>query len=275
MKKWLLLAAVLIGAIILGASLLIFQNDKSVSDSSTAASDYTYSIVNTYPHDTSSFTEGLWYSDGFMYESSGSGNGPNYQSTLRQVNLTTGKILQKFTLPIQYFGEGIAVVGNEIIQLTWQSNIGFIYNKTTFALLGNFTYPTQGWGLTYNGSELIMSDGSDNLYFLNPTTFQRIGEVQVYDGNSSVSMINSLCYINGEVYANIWLTNKIAIINPDTGQVKAWINLTGLPASVASKTNSNAVLNGIAYDPQGDRLFVTGKDWSSLYQIKLVPENKS
>jgi glutamine cyclotransferase len=274
MKKWLVLAAVLIGAILIGASLMILQNDKSVSGSSTAAA-YTYSIVNTYPHDTSSFTEGLWYSDGSMYESSGSGNSPNYQSTLRQVNLTTGKIIQKYTLPIQYFGEGIAVLGNEIIQLTWQSNIGFIYNKTTFALLGNFTYPTQGWGLTYNGSQLIMSDGSDHLYFLNPTTFQRMGEVQVYYGNSSVSMINSLCYINGDVYANIWLTNKIAIINPDTGQVKAWIDLTGLPASVASKTNGNAVLNGIAYDLQGDRLFVTGKDWSSLYQIKLVPENKS
>jgi glutamine cyclotransferase len=273
MKKWLVLAVVLIAAIILGASLLVFLNNKSIAASSTT-SYYTYSIVNTYPHDTNSFTEGLWYSDGYIYESSGSGNGPNYQSTLRQVDLTTGKILQEYTLPIQYFGEGIAVVGNTIVQLTWQSNIGFIYNKNTLAVLGNFTYPTQGWGLTYNGTELIMSDGSDNLYFLNATTFQRIGEIQVSDGNSSISMINSLDYINGDVYANIWMTNKIAIINPETGLVKAWIDLTGLPASVASNTNPNAVLNGIAYDPQGNRLFVTGKDWSSLYQIKIVPENK-
>ncbi|MGO8806234.1 MAG: glutaminyl-peptide cyclotransferase [Candidatus Bathyarchaeia archaeon] len=273
MKKWIALSVVLIAAVILGASLLIFLNNKNNSTGSTA-SYYTYSILNTYPHDTNSFTEGLWYSDGFMYESSGSGNSPDYQSTLRQVDLATGKIVQEYTLPIEYFGEGIAVVNDTIIQLTWQSNVGFIYNKTTFALLGNFTYPTQGWGLTYNGTNLIMSDGSDHLYFLNPTTFQRVGEIQVHDGNSSVTMLNSLDYIKGDVYANVWMTNKIAIINPDTGQVKAWIDLTGLPASVASKTNMNAVLNGIAYDPQGDKLFVTGKDWTNLYQIKLIVENK-
>jgi glutamine cyclotransferase len=274
MKKWLVLAVVLIAVIVLGGALLILLNNKT-APAATATPIYTYSIVKTYPHDTSSFTEGLWYSDGIMYESSGSGNGPNYVSTLRQVNLTTGKVIKEYTLPIQYFGEGIAVVDDEIIQLTWQSNVGFIYDKDTFALLGNFTFTTQGWGLTYDGKELIMSDGTDNLYFLNATTFQRIGEVQVHDGNSNVTEINSLDYINGDVYANIWMTNKIAIINPATGQVKAWVDLTGLPASVASKTNENAVLNGIAYDQQNDRLYVTGKDWSSLYQIKLVPENKS
>jgi glutamine cyclotransferase len=274
MKKWLVLAVVLIAVIVLGGALLILLNNKT-APAATATPIYTYSIVKTYPHDTSAFTEGLWYSDGIMYESSGSGNGPNYVSTLRQVNLTTGKVIKEYTLPIQYFGEGIAVVDDEIIQLTWQSNVGFIYDKDTFALLGNFTFTTQGWGLTYDGKELIMSDGTDNLYFLNATTFQRIGEVQVHDGNSNVTEINSLDYINGDVYANIWMTNKIAIINPATGQVKAWVDLTGLPASVASKTNENAVLNGIAYDQQNDRLYVTGKDWSSLYQIKLVPENKS
>jgi glutaminyl-peptide cyclotransferase len=272
MKKWLVLGVILIAAILLGASLLIFLNNRGKTASSV--SFYTYSVVNAYPHDTTSFTEGLWYSDGLLYESSGSGNGPDYVSTLRQVDLTSGKVLKEYTLPIQYFGEGIAVVNNEIIQLTYTTNIGFIYDKNTFALLGNFTFPTQGWGLTYDGKELIMSDGSDHLYFLNATTFQRIGEVQVEDGNTSVSMINSLDYINGDVYANIWLTNKIAIVNPETGQVKAWIDLTGLPASVASKTNDNAVLNGIAYDQQNNRLYVTGKDWASLYQIKLVPENK-
>ncbi len=273
MKKWLVLAGVLVVAILLGASLLVFLNDKGNSASSSD-SLYTYKIVKTYPHDTSSFTEGLWYSDGVLYESSGSGNSPDYQSTLRRVNLSTGKVLQEYTLPIQYFGEGIAVVDDKIIQLTYTTNIGFIYDKTSFAVTGNFSYPTQGWGLAYDGKELIMSDGSDHLYFLNATTYQRIGEVEVHDGNSTVTMINSLCYINGDVYANIWLTNKIAIINPTTGQVEAWIDLTGLPASVASKTNFDAVLNGIAYDPQGNRLFVTGKDWSSLYQIKLVAENK-
>jgi len=274
MKKWLIIAVALIAAILLGASLLIFLNHKT-APTATATPNYTYSIVNTYPHDTSSFTEGLWYSDGFIYESSGSGNGPDYISTLRQVNFTTGKVTKEYTLPIQYFGEGIAVVGNRIIQLTYLTNVGFVYDKDTFALLSNFTYPTQGWGLTYDGKKLIMSDGSDNLYFLNSTTFQRIGIVQVHDGNSNVTRINSLDYINGDIYANIWMTNKIAIINPETGQVKAWVDLTGLPASVASKTNENAVLNGIAYDQQNDRLYVTGKDWSSLYQIGLIPKNKS
>ena len=149
--------------------------------------------------------------------------------------MTTGKVIKEHTLPIQYFGEGIAVVDDKIIQLTYLSNVGFIYNKDTFALLGNFTFPTQGWGLTYDGKELIMSDGTDNIYFLNATTFQRIGEVQVHDGNSSVTNINSLDYINGDVYANIWMTNKIAIINPATGQVKAWVDFTGLPASVQAR----------------------------------------
>ena len=271
MKKWLVIAAALIAAIVLGATLLVFLNNNQSSANSTAT-NYSYSIVETYPHDTGSFTEGLWYQGGFIYESSGSGNGPDYVSTLRKVDLATGKVLQEYTLPIQYFGEGIAIVNDTIIQLTYTTNIGFIYDKDNFALLGNFTYPTEGWGLTYNGEELIMSDGSDHLYFLNSTTFQRIGEVEVYDGNKTIDMINSLAYINNEVYANIWLTNKIAIINPETGQVKAWIDLSGLPASIASQTNINAVLNGIAYDQQSNRLFVTGKDWASLYQIKLVPK---
>ena len=273
MKKWLVLAVVLIAVILLGASIPILLNKNTPA--ATATPNYTYSIVKTYPHDTSSFTEGLWYSEGLIYESSGSGNGPDYVSTLRQVNLTTGQVIKEYTLPIQYFGEGIAVIGDKIIQLTWLSNVGFIYDKDTFALLGNFTFPTQGWGLTYDGKELIMSDGSNNLYLLNATTFQRVGEIRVHDGYSNVTMINSLDYINGDIYANIWMTNKIAIINPETGQVKAWVDLTGLPASVASKTNENAVLNGIAYDQQNDRLYVTGKDWSSLYQIKLIPKNKS
>jgi glutamine cyclotransferase len=271
MKKALVVVVAVVAILVLVASMLIFLKNNNAS-TNPAATYYSYEIVNTYPHDTSAFTEGLVYSNGFLYESSGSGNGPNPISTLRQVNLTTGDVLQEYTLPSQYFGEGIAIVNNTIIQLTWQSKIGFIYNQNTFALIGNFTYPTQGWGLTYDGKELIMSDGSDHLYFLNATTFQRTGEVQVHDGNTNVTEINSLDYINRYVYANIWLTNQIAIINPQNGQVKAWINLTGLPASAASISNPNAVLNGIAYDQQNNRLFVTGKDWANLYQIELVPQ---
>ena len=275
MKKSLMLAASAIILVVLAASLTVYLNNKGTQSSQVppvpSAATYTYSIVKTYPHDTSSFTEGLWYAgNGYLYESSGSGNGANPISTLRKVELNTGKVVQEYTLPSRYFAEGIAVVGDKLIQLTYTSNIGFIYDKNTFALLGNFSYPNQGWGLTYDGKQLIMSDGTDHLYFMNATTFQRTGQVEVSDGNSSVTMINSLAYVNGYVYANIWLTNKIAVINPQTGQVKSWINLTGLPASAASETNIDAVLNGIAYDQQGNRLFVTGKDWSSLYQIKLV-----
>jgi glutamine cyclotransferase len=266
MKKSLVIAILLIVVIIvLSASILVIFNGINASAKSTATY-YTYNIVNTYPHDTSAFTEGLVYSDGFLYESTGL----NGASSLRRVDLTTGNVLQEVMLPDQYFGEGIAVVNNTIIQLTWQSNIGFIYNKTTFAMLGNFTYPTQGWGLTFDGKNLIMSDGTDHLYFLNPTTFQQTGQIQVHDGDTPVVNINSLDYINGEVYANIWLTNTIAIINPETGQVKAWIDLTGLPDE--NYSNPNAVLNGIAYDQQNNRLFVTGKDWPNLYQIKLIPQ---
>ena len=266
MKKSVVIAilAVLV-IIVLSASILVIFNSNNASSKSTVTY-YTYSIVNTYPHDTNAFTEGLVYSDGFLYESTGLYGA----SSLRRVDLTTGDVLQEYTLPTQYFGEGIAVVNDIIIQLTWQSNIGFIYSKTTFALLGNFTYPTQGWGLTYDGKNLIMSDGTDHLYFLNPTTFQQTGQIQVHNGTTPVVNINSLDYINGEVYANIWLTNTIAIINPETGQVKAWINLTGLPDE--NNPNPNAVLNGIAYDQQNNRLFVTGKDWPSLYQIKLIPQ---
>jgi glutamine cyclotransferase len=269
MKKSLVIAILAILVIIVwNASILLIFNSSNASAKSSVTY-YTYSIVNTYPHDTSAYTEGLFYSDGFLYESSGSGNQPGI-STLRREDLTTGNVLQEYTLPAQYFGEGIAIVNNTIIQLTWQSNIGFIYNKTTFAVLGNFTYPTQGWGLTYDGKNLIMSDGTDHLYFLNPTTFQQTGQIQVHEGNTPVDNVNSLDYINGEVYANIWLTNTIVIINPETGQVKASINFTGLPDE--NNSNPNAVLNGIAYDQQNNRLFVTGKDWPNLYQIKLVPQ---
>ena len=232
----------------------------------TTVTHYRYSIVNTYPHNTNAFTEGLVYSDGYLYESTGNVDGP---SSLRKEDLTTGNIVQEITLPSQYFGEGMTIVNNTIIQLTWQSNIGFVYDKNTFAQIRNFTYSTEGWGLTYNGSQLIMSDGSDNLYFLNPTTFERTGQTQVHDGNTPVVNINELEYINGDVYANIWMTNQIAIINPQTGQVIAWIDLSGLPAPTS---NGDNVLNGIAYDQQNNRLFVTGKEWPNLYQINLVPQ---
>jgi len=268
MQKSLILALAIIGvAIILGASLLVYLNENKPQ--ARPVTQYTYRVVNTYPHDTNAFTEGLVYSDGYLYESTGL----NGASTLRLVNLTTGIVLKQIQLPSQYFGEGITIVNNSIIQLTWQSHIGFVYDKNSFDQLSNFTYSTEGWSLTYNGKQLIMDDGTDNLYFLNPTTFQRIGQVQVHDGNKLIVNINELEYINGDVYANIWMTNTIAIINPQTGQVKGWIDLTGLPGAPIS--NGDNVLNGIAYDQSSDKLFVTGKDWPNLYQIDLIPETSS
>jgi glutamine cyclotransferase len=267
MKKSLVIASLFIVTVfLLSASVIIYLNSNKAQQNPSAVTHYSYTIVNTYPHDKNAFTEGLVYSNDFLYESTGI----NGDSSLRRVNLTTGFVQQQITLPIQYFGEGITVVGNKIIQLTWQSHIGFIYDKTTFALLGNFSYTTEGWALTYDGKHLIMSDGSANLYFLDPTTFQRTGQVTVHDGNTTIVNVNELEYINGEVYANIWQTNNIVIINPQTGQIRGWIDLTGLPGE--QNTNLDAVLNGIAYDKTNNNLFVTGKDWPSLYQIKLVPQ---
>jgi len=227
---------------------------------------YTYAVIQSYPHNTSAFTEGLVYQNGSLFESTGLYG----MSTLRRVDLITGNVLQEIHLGDQYFGEGIAIVNDTIIQLTWQEHVGFVYDKSTFQLLRNFTYPTEGWGLTYNGSSLIMSDGSDNLYFLDPSTFQIVGQVKVHEGSNSVQNINELEYVNGEVYANIFLQEKIAVIDPQTGVVKAWIDLSGIQNT--SGFNSEMVLNGIAYDNQNNRLFVTGKDWPSLFEIKLVTQ---
>ena len=230
----------------------------------TSPISYTYEVINVYPHDSNAFTQGLAIDEGVMYE----GTGLTGESSLRRVDLETGDVLQIRELPSDLFGEGITVFDDKIIQLTWQSQIGFVYDKNSFDLLQNFSYSTQGWGITTDGTRLIMSDGSANLYFLNPETFEKTGQVEVHDGNTSVTKLNELEYINGEVYANVWLTNKIAIINPNTGQVTGWIDLTGI--YTPGTGDSNNVLNGIAYDSANNRLFVTGKRWSQLFEIKLI-----
>ena len=230
----------------------------------TSPISYTYEVINVYPHDSNAFTQGLAIDEGVMYE----GTGLTGESSLRRVDLETGDVLQIYELPSNLFGEGITVFDDKIIQLTWQSQIGFVYDKSSFDLLQNFSYSTQGWGITTDGTRLIMSDGSANLYFLNPETFEKTGQVEVHDGNTSVTKLNELEYINGEVYANVWLTNKIAIINPNTGQVTGWIDLTGI--YTPGTGDSNNVLNGIAYDSANNRLFVTGKRWSQLFEIKLI-----
>jgi len=172
-------------------------------------------------------------------------------------------------LSTEYFGEGIAVVDDKIIQLTWQNKIGFIYDQKTFALLGNFSLSTEGWGLTYDGNHLIMSDGTSNLYFLDPNTYQTVNSINVHDAYGSVNNLNELEYINGSIYANIWFSSKIAIINPDTGQIDAYIDLDNLAQTYTSK-NNEAVLNGIAYNPKTNQLYVTGKLWSNIYEIQLL-----
>ena len=256
-----------ITAVLIFSAVLILVATYSLLTKPTAMATpvYGYRVVNTYPHDSNAFTEGLVYSGGFLYE----GTGLNGHSTLRRVELQTGRILQSVSLPEVYFGEGIAIIGDKIYQLTYRSEIGFIYNRTSFSLLGNFTYSTEGWGLTCDGSRLIMSDGSSTLYFLDPSTLENVGQVKVTDG-TPVTNLNELEYVNGKVYANVFLTNRIAVIDPSTGRVDSWIDLTGLPGP--SHPDLNSVLNGIAYDSVGGRLFVTGKSWANLYEIKLVTE---
>jgi glutamine cyclotransferase len=257
-KRHIAIILVVVVALVISSIILVLLNNRSVPV------NYTYEVVKVYPHDQNAFTQGLVIEKGVLYESTGLyGN-----STLRRVDLETGNVMQSYALPAEFFGEGITVFGDRIIQLTWQSHKGFVYDKYSFDLLQEFSYPTEGWGITNDGSQLIMSDGTANLYFLDPETFQKVGQVEVHDGNASVTNLNELEYINGEVYANIWPTNKIATINPQTGQVKAWIDLTGIYTQ--ENNDPNSVLNGIAYDAEGNRLFVTGKMWSQLFEIKLI-----
>jgi glutamine cyclotransferase len=262
MATWRMMGVVIVTLVLLVAAMFLVLVDDRPANS--MALQYTYSIVNAYPHDTNAFTEGLVFENGFLYESTGLyGN-----SSLRRVDLETGEVLQLRTLQSQCFGEGIAIVANKIVQLTWQSHVGFVYDKATFGLLQEFEYPTEGWGLTYDGNRLVMSDGTSNLYFLDPVTFKRIGQVVVHD-TGPVTELNELEYIKGAVYANIWEQKKIAVINPQNGQVTAWIDLTGIQD--LKNQDSNNVLNGIAYDTNGDRLFVTGKMWPHIFEIKLIP----
>ena len=226
---------------------------------------YTYNVIASYPHDGGAFTQGLVIEDGVLYE----GTGLYGRSSLRRVDLETGEVLQLYELPEQYFGEGITVYGDRIIQLTWQAGTGFVYDRDSFELLREFNYPTEGWGLTHDGERLIMSDGSATLYFLDPDTFEETGRVEVRDNDSPVRWLNELEYIGGNVYANVWTTDLIAIINPDTGGVTGWIDLEGI-LSPEDRTVYVDVLNGIAYDAENDRLFVTGKLWPRLFEIELT-----
>lgn len=232
-----------------------------------AARRCTYRVVRSFPHDPDAFTQGLVYLDGFLYE----GTGLRGESTLRKVELETGKVLQLGSLDTAYFGEGVAIIDQRIVQLTFTSQVGFVYRLEDFTVLGEFSYPGEGWGITYDGSQLIMSDGTAELRLLDPHSFAELGRLQVTDNGAPVDRLNELEYVEGEILANVWQTDQIARILPDTGEVLGWIDLGGLLGAERLVTGVD-VLNGIAYDPQGGRLFVTGKRWPFLFQIDLIPE---
>jgi glutamine cyclotransferase len=225
---------------------------------------YGFHVVHSYPHDPDAFTQGLTFYNGHIYE----GTGLYGQSTLRKVDLKTGKVLKNHHLPAKYFGEGITVYRNRLIQLTWKSHAGFIYDNQSFHLLGTFSYLTEGWGITCDGKNLIMSDGTAVLRFLDPQTFTVVKQIEVRNRGRVVSNINELEYVKGEIYANIWDTGYIARISPRTGEVLGWIDLRGL-YQLIPKDGKADVLNGIAYDAHNDRLFVTGKFWPKIFEIRV------
>ncbi len=229
---------------------------------------YTFTVVNSYPHDRAAFTEGLVMDGGVLYE----GTGLNGQSSLRRVDLASGKVLQNLALAPAYFGEGVTVWGDHIIQLTWKSHIGFVYDKASFKLLKTFNYLAEGWGLTHDDIRLIMSDGTPTLHFLDPNTFQETGRITVTAEGLPVVNLNELEYVRGEIWANVWQTDRIARIDPETGRVIGWIDLAGL-LNPADRQPSVDVLNGIAYEAEHDRLFVTGKLWPKLFEIRLIPKS--
>jgi glutaminyl-peptide cyclotransferase len=230
---------------------------------------YGYQIVHVYPHATDAYTEGLFYKGGYLYESTGQTG----QSTVRKVELETGKVLQVHHVPAQYFGEGIVDWKNRLVQLTWQSQMGFVYDLDSFKLQHTFNYPGEGWALTRDDKHLYMSDGSPVLRVLDPETLVTVGSILVTADGAPVNNLNELEWVKGEIYANVWLSNRIARIDPASGHVVGWIDLTGLLDTSKLPDPGNDVLNGIAYDAQHDRLFVTGKCWPKLFEIKLVKKS--
>ncbi len=239
----------------------------------TASDDipvYTYMIVNIFPHDHEAYTQGLIYADGYFYESTGQRG----QSTLRKVDINTGASLQWHHLPDNYFAEGITLFHDQIIQLTWEAYTGFVYDRESFMVLEEFYYNTEGWGITNDGERIIMSDGSSDLYFLEPGTFAILDQITVTANDIPIRNLNELEYINGEIYANVMPSNRIARINPKTGKITGWIDLTGILNTV-KQGYAVDVLNGIAYDAENDRLFVTGKLWPKVFEIKVVAADMS
>jgi glutamine cyclotransferase len=234
--------------------------------SANSPPEYTFAIVRVFPHDTSAFTQGLAYRDGFLYEGTGLSGG----SSLRKVRLETGEVIQQVNLGPDFFGEGITLVKDKVLQLTWKSGVGFVYDLN-FHLARQFSYSGEGWGLATDGREVFMSDGTSQIRVLDAETLQEKRRFKVRDGSSPVEQLNELEFVEGQIFANVWHSNRVARISPQTGEVVGWIDLTGLLSPVY-RLESEAVLNGIAYDPARKRLFVTGKLWPRVFEIKLSPK---
>ena len=241
------------------------------SPATEAIPEYTYQIVHTYPHDITAFTEGLFYLNGFLYE----GTGQYGQSSIRKVELETGKVLQERKISENYFGEGIINWKDTLYELTWRGETGFIYDFNTFAPKGQFTYRGEGWSLTKDDHRIIMDDGTPDIRFWNPDTLKETGRITVTANGEPVKNLNELEWVKGELFANIWETDRIARIDPKTGKIVGWIDCAGLLPPAERTPGSDSVLNGIAYDAKGDRLFVTGKNWPKLFEIRLVPKSGS
>nr|CAI78568.1 hypothetical protein [uncultured Aminicenantes bacterium] len=222
-------------------------------------------VVREYPHDPGAYTQGLLFDGGFLYESTGREG----FSSVRKVDLATGAVVKIHRLAERFFGEGLALFGNNLIQLTWQSGEGFVYDKETFRLVREFRFEPEGWGLTSDGRRLILSDGTPQLRFLDPLSLEETGRLTVTDGGRRLQNINELEWVRGEIWANIWQSHYIVRIDPQTGRVKGWLDLEALAAANAT-LDIDSVLNGIAYDPKTDRIFVTGKLWKTLYEIRIA-----
>ena len=260
---------------------IVFYENKTEKITQTiyfmadAAPDvYTYKIINIFPHDKTAYTQGLEFYNGYLYE----GTGRKGTSSIRKVDLETGKVLQQQDIDAQYFGEGITIFNNKLYQLTWQGGIGFVYNLETFEKEKDFKYTKsrEGWGLTNNGEQLIKTDGTERIWFLNPETLVEENYIEAYTNNQKVEKLNELEYINGKIYANVWQKNSILIVNPTSGKIEGVANLNSLKDEILKEQNLNdndEVLNGIAFDKENNRIFVTGKNWSKLYEIELIKKD--
>jgi glutaminyl-peptide cyclotransferase len=231
----------------------------------TSTRVYGYKVIHVYPHDPAAFTQGLEYRGGYLYE----GTGLNGRSTIRKVELESGRVLQQIPVDPAYFGEGITLLDQRLIELTWRGNRGFIYDQKSFHLIRSFEYSGEGWGLTNDGRRIYMSDGTAQIRCWDPVTLRETRRISVHDGQRPIESLNELEYVRGEIYANVWQTDRIARIAPADGHVSGWIDLSGL-LTVSEQSAGADVLNGIAYDSLGDRLFVTGKLWPKLFEIRLI-----